>query len=413
MNKQCSKILLYLSLILVSLSGCYNTVDELQKDKQNPYAISLGNFKTYELALKFKMKLGDSVRAHLRLESVAQKSYKLLYGKYPTSFDAGEKGFELYLKKQINNYEINRNGQRVLDEFVNVPFIGYYLGKPALYNYNMKTKQTEILWSRSYRKVLSARMTQKARAVFIITSETITKNKTNTSLQNTIIHFLHRNEDETDELLQIGNVDRIYSYWDSPDTFRVNATFPDSNNSRIIYQRINSWDNYGRRGKTSQRSFDILAQGYPIKPKFKPNVFSPDGKYQIRTAKNNKTEFFYIKNFPDKSELLALSLQGEVREIRWSDDSRYVLFLSEELTDQKNSSIKQKQLIAIYDTYGKKVVRIIEGSGFNNLLLHGKFLFFDESLNDSKHIVIISIEKDTVYDTINLPGGCALNTLPE
>ncbi|MEW6655235.1 MAG: hypothetical protein AB1394_17435, partial [Bacteroidota bacterium] len=209
------------------------------------------------------------------------------------------------------------------------------------------------------------------------------------------------------------NVDRIYSYWDMPDTFRINTTFPDSNNSRIIYQRINSWDNYGRSGKTSQRSFDILIQGYPVKPKPKLEIFSPNTLLQIRAAKFNGTTHFYIINFPDKSELLAFSLQGEIKDISWSEDSKYVLVLTEEEIKTNKTAAKQKQLLTVYDTFSKKVVRIIEGNGFNNLLLRGKFIFFDERLNGTKHIVIKSIQDKTVYDTINLPGGCALNILPD
>ncbi|KAF0152975.1 MAG: hypothetical protein FD143_652 [Ignavibacteria bacterium] len=413
MNKYLLNILLLTFIIILSVSGCKQKDDELQKDKQNPYSVSLGNFNTYEHALKFKTKLSDSVRAHSRLESTAKKSYKILYGKYSTSYDAGEKGFELFLQKYIMDYEINRNGQRVLDEFINVPFIGFYLGKPALYNYNLKTRQTEILWSRFNKKVLSVRLTQKAKAVFLITAETISKNKSQSSLREAAVHFLRRNEDESEELKQLGNVDRIYSYWDLPDTFRINTTFPDSNSSRIIYQRIYSWDNYGRIGKISQRSFDLLLQGYPVKPKIKQEVFSPNSLLQIRVTKTNETAYFYIKNFPDKSELLALALHGEIKDIRWSDDSRYVLVISEEIIKPNKTGAKQNQLLAIYDTFSKKVVRIIEGTGFNNLLLRGKFLFFDESLNGSKHIVITDIQDKTVYDRINLPGGCALNTLPE
>ncbi|MEW6654034.1 MAG: hypothetical protein AB1394_11285, partial [Bacteroidota bacterium] len=209
MNNYLLHILFFTLFISLFVSGCKPAVDELQRDKLNPYSVLLGNFKTYEQALKFKVNLSDSIRAHSRLESTAKKSYKLLYGKYSTSYDAGEKGFDLFLQKRIKNYEISRNGQRVLDEFVNVPFIGFYLGKPALYNYNLKTKQTEILWSRFNKKVLSVRLTKKAKSVFIITAETITKNIYQSSLKETSLHFLRRNEDESEVLMQLGNVDRI------------------------------------------------------------------------------------------------------------------------------------------------------------------------------------------------------------
>lgn len=400
-------------LFFLLLNFCNPNVDELQRDKINPYSISLGGYKTYENAFNAKMKLSDSVRSNLRLEFVAKKNYKLLYGKYPNSYDAGDAAFRLFQKKYIKSYEINKNGLSVLDEFANVPFIGFYLGKPSLFNYNIKTKQTEVLWSRFNKKVLSASLTPKAKDIIIITAETISKNNWKSSLQKSAIHFLVRNEDESKELIQIGNIDRIYSYWDHKDTFRVNVTFPDSSNPRIIYQRIYPISKYGKMGKPSQRSFDLLLQGYPKKPLNSFEEFSPNGIYKTRISVNNQTKYIYIKNFQNKSELLALTLQGEIKNIKWSEDSRYVIFHTDEQLDNVKMEGLNKQLLAIYDTIEKKVVRIIERRGFSNLLLRRNILFFDESLRNSSHIVVINITDNTVYDTINLPGGSALNIMPD
>lgn len=409
-----SALISFAFLFLVMHSACNFGVAEMQKDKINPYSISLGKFKTYEQALKFKMRLSDSVRAHLRLESVGKERYKLFYGKYPTPYSAGEKAFELYKQSLVKDYEINRNGQRVLDVFANIPFIAYYLGKPAVFNYNIKSKSIELLWSRSNRRVVSLNITQNAESAFIITAENMIKRDKISSIQNSALYILHRNEDETEELMQIGNVNKLYTYWDQPDTFHVNATFPDSNNSRIIYQRITSWDSYGKKRHITERSFDLLLQGFPVKPKRKPELLSPSGQYQIRIVKNNDRQYFYLKNFPDKSEILFTSSQGEVEDIRWSLDSRYLIIHEKSLpAADKRPKVPTKQQIIIYDTVAKKVIRILEGLGFQNLLVRGKLLFFDEHLNGANHIAIVDLTNQSKYDSIDLPGGCVLNSLPD
>jgi hypothetical protein len=283
-----------------------------------------------------------------------------------------------------------------------------------VYNYNIKTKSTEILWSRSNRKVLSLNVAQNAKSAFIITAESMIKHENVSSIQNTMLYVLHRNEDETEELMQIGNVNQLYTYWDQPDTFRVNVTFPDSNNSRIIYQRIASWDSYGKKGLLTERSFDLLLQGFPVKPKRKPELLSPSGQYQIRIVKNNDRQYFYLKNFPDKSEILFTSSQGEVEDVRWSLDSRYIFIQTRALSIQgKKSGTSLRQQIIIYDTKVQKVIRILEGSGFQNLLVRGKLLFFDEYLNGANHITIVDLENQSKYDSIDMPGGCVLNSLPD
>ncbi len=410
MTKLIHIIFIFISFIFAS---CNFDGEELQKDKINPYSISLGSYKTYEQASKFKMKLSDSVRAHLRLESVGKKRYKLFYGKFSSAYAAGEKAFDLYRKSLIKDYEINKNGQRVLDEFVNVPFLGNYLGKGAVYNYNLKTKSTEILWSRSNRKVLSINLSRDSRFAFIVAAENLIEHKNVTAIQNARIYFLHRNEEEVDELMNIGNVNQLYTYWDQQDTFRVNATFPDSNNARIIYQRISTWDSYGKGGRSTERSFDLLLQGFPTKPDRKPELFSPNGEFQIRSAKNDDREYFYLKNFPDKSEVLLASTKGNIEDVRWSADSRFLFIIAaERRIEKKNSGVVIRHELIIYDTEKKKVLAIIDGSGFGNLFVRGKLLFFDERLNGIKQITILDLTNLSKYDSINLYGGCALNNLP-
>ncbi|MFA7418850.1 MAG: hypothetical protein WCZ90_04115 [Melioribacteraceae bacterium] len=403
-------IFIFISFIFAS---CNFDGGELQKDKINPYSISLGAYKTYEQASKFKMKLGDSVRAHLRLESVGKKKYKLFYGKFSSAYAAGEKAFDLYRKSLIKDYEINRNGQRVLDEFMNVPFLGNYLGKGAVYNYNLKTKSTEILWSRSNRKVLSLNLSRDSRFAFIVAAENLIEHGNVTSIQNARVYFLHRNEDEIDELMNIGNMNQLYTYWDQQDTFRVNATFPDSNNARIFYQRIFSWDSYGKGDNSTERSFDLLLQGFPTNPDRKPELFSPNGEFQVRSGKNDGREYFYLKNFPDKSEVLLASSKGNIRDVRWSADSRYLFIITAERPfEKKNSTEVIRQELIIYDNVKKKLLAIIDGSGFSNLLVRGKLLFFDERLNGTDQITILDLTNLSKYDSINLYGGCALNNLP-
>ncbi len=407
--------LIKITLMVVSfiLTSCNFDGSELQKDKINPYSISLGSYKTYEQASKFKMNLGDSVRAHLRLESVGKKKYKLFYGKFSSAYAAGEKAFSLYRKSMIKDYEINRNGQRVLDEFVNIPFIGNYLGKAAVFNYNIKSKSTEVLWSRSNRKVLSLNLSGDSRFAFIIAAENLLAHKNTTAIQNARVYFLHRNEEEIEELINIGNVNQLYTYWDQQDTFRVNATFPDSNNARIIYQRIFSWDSYGKGGSSSQRSFDLLLQGFPTKPVLKPELFSPNGTLQVRDAVNDDRHYFYLKNFPDKSEVLLASSKGIIKDVRWSADSRFLFIITSERRVEKNrTEVINRCEFIIYDTEKRRMLGIIDGNGFSNLLVRGKLVFFDERLNGTDQITILDLTNLSKYDSINFYGGCSLNNLP-
>jgi hypothetical protein len=66
----------------------------------------------------------------------------------------------------------------------------------------------------------------------------------------------------------------------------------------------------------------------------------------------------------------------------------------------------------IIDALHKKRLKVFAGFKYENLLVHGKFLFFDERLNSMAKICIYNFVQDIVYDTISSPGGCDLNNLP-
>jgi len=118
------------------------------------YSISLGTFKNYEDASNFRFTLDNDIRAKISFELVSSKKYKVLYGKYLTSFEAGKSAYNLFTKNKIRQYEIVLDGQTILDEFVNVPFIANYLGKSSLFNYNIITKEKELQLSLSEKKLL-------------------------------------------------------------------------------------------------------------------------------------------------------------------------------------------------------------------------------------------------------------------
>ncbi len=396
-------------LFIIVLQSCYQK--EINKGKENPFSISLGSFKTYEKAFQFKSRLDTVVRANLRLEYVSKKNYKLLYGKFHNSLSAGEKAYELYCDTLINDYDITRNGIKVLDEFINVPFIGNFLGKPSLYTYNIKNKNTELLWSQKDGKVISLNLSEAADHAFFSTAASAGQFGGLPFIKNVNLFLLHRIEDNIDQIDELGDGYQFYTYWNAPDSFYVNISFSDSNNPRIIYQRIQSYDLQGKRKSSSERSFDIIKQGFPVAPSRKPQLTSPNLNCQLRIVHNNDQSIFYLKNFLDKSEILISSINEKIKDIRWSSDGNYFFIVSEFKVRISKRIYESRNHIFIIDAANKKVKKILEGNRFENLLVRGKLVFFDELFNGTKRIVIYDYVNRKHFDYIELPGGCGLNTL--
>lgn len=404
--------LLFIFLIGLVFTSCTQESEKAIRDGLNPYSISLGAFKSYEQALQFRQKLSNSIRADLRLEYVSKKKYKLLFGKYPSSIKAGEKAFRLLENKEITDYEITRDGQRVLDEFCNVPFISKFLGNGAIYNFNLRTKQPELLWSRKYEEVIALNLTDDAKYAFALTAKSYSTRSSIPSIKEAKLYFLRRNEDIANEIIELGDVNQIYTYWDSRDTFRINCTFPNSLNPRIIYQRILTYDSNGNLKYEKDRSFDLLIQGFPVPPKRKPSYLSPNGKFEIRHIENKSESFYYLRNLEDHSEELIHSSRSGLYDMRWSDDGLVLFLLTKNKLKNNGKKFTKKDEIVIVDASARKVVQILGGTNLQNLLLRGKFLFFDERLPNLSRIIIYDLEKTKLFKTLDFYGGCSLNTIP-
>lgn len=400
---------IFLLFLIIVLQSCYQK--EINKEKENPFAISLGSFKTYEKAFQFKSRLDTVVRANLRLEYVSKKNYKLLYGRFHNSLLAGEKAYDLYCDSLITDYDVTRDGIKVLDEFVNVPFVGNFLGKPSLYTYNIKYKNTELLWSQKDGKVVSLNLSETADHAFIATAISSGKFGGLPFIKNVNLFLLHRIEDNIDPIDELGDGYQFYTYWNAPDSFCVNISFSDSNNPRIIYQRIRSYDLFGKKKSSSERSFDIVKQGFPVAPSRKPLLTSPNLNYELRIVRNNDQSIFYLKNFADKSEILISSINEKVKDIRWSSDGNFFFVVTEFKARINKRNFEPRSHIFMVDAANKKVKKILEGRRFENLLVRGKLVFFDELFNGTKRIVIYDFRNKKHFGYIELPGGCGLNTL--
>lgn len=405
----------YILLFLLSaffFISCDNKPSVKEFEKANPFSISFGSFKNYEKASQFKLKLSNKVRANLRFEYVGKNNYKLLYGYFPNSFKAGEKAFELYDKSLVKDYEITRNGKDVMDQFINVLFVANYLGKQCVFNYNLITKRIELVWSREYEKVVSMNLNNDASGAFILAASFYGKDGTVLSIQNLTLYYLHRNEEYSDLIEEFGSGYQVYSYWDAPDSFRVNVTYPDPVNARIVNQKIQTWNSYGRKCATKERSFDLLKNGFPSPPERKPVILSPDNQTGLRLVSSKSKYFIYLKNYQDKSELLVTSTRNRIKDARWTPDSKYVFLITEAKERNKDFKLTPKNDLIILNAEAKKVVRIIEGNGLQNLLVRGKLVFFDEYFNGSQRIMIYDFDINKLIGKIEMPGGCSLNTLP-
>ncbi len=395
------------------MSECTKSRNDIDQDYKIAYSISLGEFKTQEEAAKIKSTLENKLNSTLRIEKSNKNKYHLLLGKFTSSFEAGENAFNLYTNSLILDYKIVRNGKLVDDLFTNVLFVAKYLGRPSVYSYNLLTKQSSIEWSKWQRKVISLNYSPNKESAFITTAFSYGRESSFPYVHEVRIYFLNRANEQSDELAEPGDGVQLYTYWESNDTFKVNFTKLDTINSKIVLQNIYPFDINGKLGFIQNRKYDLLQHGFPTTPKRKPVYLSPNKNFQFRNVQSENESNIYLKNFKQRSEELVITTKRNINDARWSKDGNFLFIITNDsAVDSKGIKAEKTGELIIINAIKMKIVRIFSGFQFENVLVHGKLLFFDERLKDIAQIAVYDYTRDKLLNTIFVYGGCGLNNLP-
>ncbi len=378
---------------------------ETEVNENEKYSISLGEFNTYDEADQFKTKTDFKLWRDLTIKQIEEKRFILIYGSFESSFDAGEKGFELLSESLVTNYKIFRLNNYVYDNYSNFMFIGKYQGRQSIYNFNLISQNVKQVWSRWGRKVITLNRTQNNQGLFFTTALGFGKQGSFPYIRDARLYIYRDTINNFEEIQEFGTGLQLYTYWENTDTFKVNFSKPDSINSNTIVQEIFSYDINGNRGYITKRTFNLIQEGFPKPPQIKPEYISPSKKKQIRVIDQDNKRYIYLRDIENKSEILVLQSDGKLSDIRWSRNSSYAII---NLTDSKTLYSNE---LAVIDCNQKKIIKTFNSNKYINSLVHGNLLFFEEEYNYSNTIAIYNCEKDIILNRISIPGGCGIFNL--
>ena len=414
MNLTGTKLLYPVFLSLFLLLSCSQGSYDNGKNSKKPYSIFLGEFSTEEKVETFRLSLNTVLQKDLRIEKIYERNFKIYFGRYASSFEAGEAAFELFTNSLIGkNYKITRDGVAVLDAYANVLFVSKYLDRASVFSYNLLTKQTEVEWSNPLLKVAALNYTPDHTNAFVCAAAGFGQRGKMLYINNAELFLMRREEEETLDLKSLGDGVQLYTYWENQDTFKVNFSSIDTLVSRIVDQKIYAFDLNGKEGKTRERKFDLLKNGYPLPPnRTTPNI-SPNKRFRFREVYSQGESYIYIRDFDEKSEQLCATIKGKIFDYRWSEAGNYLFIVTDNKESYGTAGEQHFNELIILNTDEKRVVRIFAGFNYENLLVHGKLLFYDERSDKSAFIQIYDYRHDKIINTITMYGGCGLNNLPQ
>lgn len=377
------------------------------------YSIKIGEFPDINSAKDFRIKLDRSIADSARIEKFSDKLYKVLLGKYKNSFGAGKNAYGLSSKGLIGFYSIMKSRHETLDEFRNVLFVARYLGRPSVFSIDILSKQTELIWSSQRENVISLNLSADRKSAFVTTATSHGVRSNLPYVHGVAIFQLKREENEMNKLSDVGDCTQIYTYWEKRDTFKVNVTLIDTIDSRRIYQNIYAFDLSGKYYSVNKRKFNLIEEGFPFPPNRVPEYASPNNRFQFRVIGSGSEYDFYLKDVQERSDILIASSKRKILDARWSEDGNYLFIVTENsvLPGSPKKTQPSGELIVI-NAVQKKLVANFNSFKYDNLLVQGNFLIFDEQLNDLSRINIFDFVRNKIYYTLVIPGGCGLINLP-
>ena len=405
--------LLFVVLLILCLSSCDGKISQKNYAKLHPYSILLEKYDNLNQANKFISDAGEELKKIAYVEQIEGGRYEVLVGQYSNSLDAGEFAYNLVIKGIIKKFIIVHDKHEVLDEFNNVLFISRYEGRPSVFNYNLISKGNNVIWSKWGHKVTSLTLSKNCNSLFFITTTGSGIIRGIPYIHGATLFHLNREQNKTDELTNIGDGYQLYSYWATNDTFKVNFSFIDDFDPKIVNQKIFSFDSLGNQCNAKVRKYNLLKDGFPSIPARIPIYYSPNHNFILKILYDDQNESnYYIKDIQEHSEILIVSGKQRIRDACWSKDGNYLFILTYNSTIYSSKKrVESTGELWIIDAVHKKRLKVFAGYQFENLLVHGKFLFFDERLNNLAKICIYNYSEDKVFDTISFPAGCGLNNL--
>lgn len=400
-----NRLLIIFSLLVISLHlGCGEIKEKEEHDGK--YSISLGEFSSFDEADLFKSKVDFQLWNELKIVKLDENKFELLYGNFVNSFEAGEKGFNLYKKSIISNYKIFHDNNFVFDNFSNFLFIANYQARPSIFKFNMLKEESRMFWSRWGRKVIALNPSHDKNTAFITTALGYGQQAKFPYVRDARLYLFNAASDQIDELMEFGYVLQIYTYWENPDTFKINITEPDSIKSEVMIQKIYSFHKSGSKGNVVTRSFNLVKDGFPKAPAIRPTFVSSDKRFQVREERSGDNNSIIMKDFKTQNELLVATTRGSIFNTGWSNDNKYLFVILENtLSSQKTN---RNELILV-NTEEKKIMEKFIGPEFKNLFVQGNFLFFDDKSEGYEQIKAYNLVEKNIEYRIILPGGCRLN----
>lgn len=392
------KSIIYILLALLLLS-CKKV--ETPDQESNFYSVITFFENSEEYKYTFEQ-LQNSI--HDTLIVINDKSLKI--GRFDTFRAASDQGFELFADDLIKNYDVIYKDSVIKNDYDPLYFVGYDLGRPALYKIDILKDQPELIWSKWGRKIMHLHRSENRGDFFFSASLSEDIRGNFPLVMDARLYMFNRVSERISLVRYFGRGLNLSTGWESDSSFAAYFTTLDSMLTSTIIQRKFTYDADGEQRDSTENIFNLVKEGIPI-PTFESiNPISPNLRYKIAIGENDSTSSLNIIDELNGSNNFITDVNSELKENKWNAESDYLF--------AKFESKKSPDTTDLYvvDLKEMKLIEHFRSAGRKNFIILGNLLIFDEGYEADSYITLYRYRRNKIYSEIRIPGGCGVNSIP-
>jgi len=392
------KFIFYIAFSLLLISCTKEDVPKLQT---NYYSV-VTFFENNEIFKYTFEQLQESI--HDTLMVINDKSLKI--GLFDTYREASDKGFELFADDLINNFDVIYKDSVFKNDYKPFYFIGYDIGRPALYKTDILEIQPELIWSRWGREIMNLYRAEN-RNNFFFTASLAEDIRGNFPLvMDARLYKFDRSTENVNLVKYFGKGLNLSAGWENDSSFIAYFTILDSMLTSKIIQRKFVYNPDGEQEDSTKQIFELVKDGIPIPTFVNINPISPNLRYKIVIVENDSTSSLNIIDELNGSNNFIGNISGKLKENKWNGKSDYLFakFESKETPDTTD--------LYIVDLKKMILTKHFRSSGRKNFIIIGNLLVFDDGFGEESFITLFRYRKNQIFSEIRIPGGCGVYNIP-
>jgi hypothetical protein len=337
---------------------------------------------------------------------IAVKERSLKIGRFENYRTACDKGFELFADKLIPNFEVIYKDSVIKNDYNPLYFVGYDLGRAALYKTDILEIKPQLIWSRWGREIMQLHRSQNRDNFFFTTSLTEDIRGNFPLVMDARLFNFNRSLEKVSLVKYFGSGMYLSGGWENDTTFTAFFTLLDSVLTSNIIQKQFKFNLDGELKDSSIKKYDLLEDGIPI-PTFKYiNPVSPNLRYKILIDNSDSTSTLNIIDELNGTYNSISAIDGRLEENRWNEESEY-LFAKFRVNGEVDSTV-----LYVVNLKEMKLSMQFNGKGEKNFFIIGNLLVFDNDIMEQSYITLYRYKKNQIFSVVKISGGCGVNNLP-